>query len=672
MYVSKNRLGSMAVGAAIVGLSAVSTPALAGSVDLFGIETNFKLTLGYAASMRTEDPAKFLSDGPIDQQQVRYSATLAAQNPDSLGIQSLTHTGLPLSTNFDDGSRDFKKGALIGNRASAYGELHIGLKQLGIGNVGLVGSGAAHYDRVFFTPNDHTNTKTVNRADGFDPDTGERFGPINEWTREAQEINGKRIRMLEAYVYGDWYLTDSVALNLRAGKHLAAWGESLFFPGIVAAQGPFDATKAFVPGADVKEILLPVNQVSMQLALNRDLTVLAYKQFEYKPTEIFPQGDFFSPADLVGPGATFGYGSINPIHENHCTTGPELAVTETSAGDNSLPDGDMTLCAAGSAFTNRPEYVLITRDPDNLPDPAKQWGVGLKYQLLSNLGVGAYHLNYHNHNPNVALNMGYAFVGNAGSGQPVTTENFGDLQVPTSYTVGYADNIKMNALSFSTVFWVFNVAGEVIRRTNVDTSLEAEISGVKAPWGTRGQTTQAQISLLYVNNPNFLMYDEVIVIGEFGYLQVDKTTPQKNQNNVWFTGTNKYDSEASSDVEPPADKFSEFGNELFYDRSSAAMQILVLPKGRNVVPGWDIGTPVSFAWLYKGTPSAAGAFGALYGEGDMRASIGVTAQYLQNMEFSLNYNGFFGNPETLIRNSDLAAHPYTDKDYLSLSVKYNL
>jgi hypothetical protein len=293
-----------------------------------------------------------------------------------------------------------------------------------------------------------------------------------------------------------------------------------------------------------------------------------------------------------------------------------------------------------------------------MPPTDNQWGVGLKYQLLPNFNLGAYHLRYNNHNPNIQLNMGYAYVGDAG-GQPVTTEAF-NVRVPVSYTVDYADNVEMNALSFSTVFWVFNIGGEIIQRKNIDTSLESTIAGVVAPWGTRGETTQFQLSFLYVNNPDFLMYDEVVVVGEMGYLQVDSTEPVANQDGVCMSGTKD------------CNDYTQKGNVLFYDDVSYAIQTLILPKGRNVFPGWDIGTPIQFSWLAEGTPSTPGVFGPLFGEGDMRASIGITAQYVQNLEFALNYNAFFGDPDKNIRNSLIRANPYTDKDYASFNVKYNL
>ena len=650
----------LAVGAAL--------PAHAGSVNLFGLDADWKVTLGYAIAARTRNASQALINDAVDVQQVTLDPSPGAcGTPPCIG--SFGHTGLPNSTNFDDGNRDFKKGALLNNRLSAYGEGIIKFDSLGLGDLGIVGSGAAHYDQVFHDTNDHTNPDSVNRmslvqitsANGSKVNGYNRVGPVNEWQQAAVDTNGTRYRLLEAYAYGQWYLTDTIGVSLRAGKHLAAWGESLFFPGIASAQGPFDATKANVPGVEVKEILLPVNQISLQAALTSEMTLLAYKQFEFKPTEIFPEGDFFSPADLVGPASSFGYGSINPLHDRWCGDTSRVRVTNDPTGSG------QGLCQAGAAFTNEPEYIYTVRTPDSLPGTKDQWGVGLKYAITPDFNLGGYYLHYNNHNPNVQLNMGYAYVGDV-SGQPIDTSAF-NVRVPVSYTVDYADSIRMEAISFSTVFWVFNVGGELVHRQNVDTSLEATIAGVVAPVGTRGDTTTAQVSLLYVNNPDFLMYDEVVFVGEFGYTQVDKTEARKNEDGICFSGSDQADCVPGKSG---ANAYTSSGNVLFYDKNAAAMQLLVMPKGRNVFPGWDIGTPINFAWLAYHTPSTPGLFGALYGEGDMRVGVGVTAQYVQNMEFSLSYNAFLGSTSKTIGNSTLKANPYADHDYASFSVKYNL
>lgn len=667
------RPGTLACAAGLLGAVA-ATPAGAGSVDLFGLTTlDYKLTMTYGIAARAEDPDRNLVNGPIDVMQVQLNTNpVSCPTLPTPCVGSFGHTGMPDTVLFDDGNRDFRKGSLTTNRASLYGETQLKLDWLGLGDIGGVASGAAHYDQVFHDQNDHDDIDTVNRmyleqvrsANGQLQNGYIRRGPINEWTQAAIDTNGTRYRMLERYLYGEWYLTDTMALALRVGNHLAAWGESLFFPGIASAQGPFDATKANVPGAEVKEIILPVKQISMQLALTDTITALAYNQFEFKPTEIFPQGDFFSPADLIGPGGTFGYGSINPLHDRWCGDTSRVNVQGDPSGQG--------LCQVGMATTNEPEYVYTVRTPDKMPGDKDQWGVGLKWQVIPDLNLGGYYLHYNNHNPYVGLNMGYAYVGDA-NGQPVTTQAF-NVRVPVSYTVGYADDVEMRALSFSTVFWVFNLGGEIIQRLNVDTSLEATISGVVAPVHTRGDTTTAQLSFLYVNNPDFLMYDEVVVVGEIGYTMVDRVTPQRNQDGICFSGTDPTPGDTTGDCAPgkPDNQYTRYGSQLFYDKDSWAFQTLILPKGRNVFAGWDIGTPVTVAWLVDGTPSTPGVFGALYGEGDQRLSVGVTAQYVQNLEFSLNYNAFFGDPQKNIGNSTLRANPYADHDYLALSVKYNL
>ncbi len=662
------RTRCVAVVFALVGC-ATGGPAWAGSLNLFGVDTEYKLTLGYATAMRTKSADPALINGPVDQMRISFTPAGSIPSPSCPTppcIGAFAHTGLPITMNFDDANRDFKRGALLANRVSAYGETEIKLENLGLGKIGLVGSGAAHYDRVFEQDNDNDSARTVNRV-GVNAN-GDRYGPNQTWLDEAEKTNGKRHRLLEAYGYGEWYLTDTMGLSLRAGKHLAAWGESLFFPGIVSAQGPFDATKANVPGVEVKEILLPVNQVSMQLSLSDSLTALAYNQFEFKPTEIYPEGDFFSPADLVGPGANFGYGSINPVSPKHCA---EPTVTDATTGQPAPGSGTPSspLCTAANGFQNQPEYILTTRTPDQLADKKDEWGVGLKYQLLEDLNVGGYYIHYANHNPHVLLNMGYARVGETsgpGGGQTVTTQQF-NVRVPVTYTVAYQDNVQMEALSFSTVVWVFNVGGELIRREGIDTSLESTIAGVVAPWHTTGIADSAQMSLLYVNNPGFL-YDEVIVVAEFGYLTMEKTEPVKNQDGVCMSGSNPADCTAGK----ASQNYTSSGNVLFYDKSAYAMQSLVLPKIRNAFAGWDVGTPLSFSWLISGNPSVPGTFGPLYGEGDMRAGINLTGQYLQNLELSLGYNAFFGNPDKSIGKSSLKANPYADHDYASFTVKYNL
>src|SRR3546814_8298170 len=91
---------------------------------------------------------------------------------------------------------------------------------------GLELRGDAFYDDVYHHRNDNDSPETVSKTDG----------AYNEFSGEAQYYGGARARLLDAYVFGTWYLGDETVLNLRLGQQVADWGESMFFDGIALAQ----------------------------------------------------------------------------------------------------------------------------------------------------------------------------------------------------------------------------------------------------------------------------------------------------------------------------------------------------------------------------------------------------------------------------------------------------
>src|SRR3546814_9608764 len=97
------------------------------------------------------------------------------------------------------------------------------------------------------------------------------------------------------------------------------------------------------------------------------------------------------------------------------------------------------------------------------------------------------------------------------------------------------------------------------------------------------------------------------------------------------------------------------GDKLFCDRKSYGGNLLIIPTAHNILPAWDLSMPVTFAYL-EGNPAMAGAFGALYGDGDMRASLGFTMTYLQNTEIGIGYNWFFADPGKTITDSRAEKH----------------
>lgn len=579
-----------------------------------GAVVEYKLTTAYALAMRLRDPHGALIDGPVDPFQPQ-----AAPPGQAVGF---TNTGLPKTINTDDGNRNFRAGSLINNRLSGLGEVKFKWD-----NYGAVFSGSAFYDTVYEHQNDNDSPETVNK-----------LGDNDSFVKGARYYDGKRSRTLEAYAYADFNLFEDSVLSLRFGKQLVAYGESLFLPGISGAMAPNDATKAFVPGAEIKDILLPVYQAAVNYSVGLDLSLFGFYQLDWKPTEIFPVGDLFSPADIVGPGATFVYGSANPAFGDGC------------AG---LLGPLSPLCNAGGLggpLLNAPRTINVQRIQDIRPDDDGQFGGGARYQITPITNLGAYYLRYHSHNPTVQLNTGFAFVGSTPGGVAITTEAI-NQPVPVTYQIKYFDDIEMFAGSFTTVLGAFNVGGDLIYRKGIDVQSQAIISGVLSPIFVRGEVYSAQASALYVSNPRLLWYDEVVFVGETKYLYVADQEKIATQPGITPVGD---------------------GEELFNDRRAWGYQALLLLTGRNIIPGWDLKNNLAWAHAANGNPSTTGDFGPLFGEGDRRFTVSAGMQYLQNLEFSFGYNLFFGNPRKGIRGSIVKQNPVSDRDYITLTVKYNL
>ena len=532
-----------------LALAAFNGSAWAGSFELGPtLSGQYTLTLGYAAAVRTERAADALANGPID-----------------------PATGLPTTVNSDDGDRNFKRGALVNNRVSALGELFLNGR-----NYGLVLRGDAFYDDVYNRRNDNDSPGTVNKS-----------GDNDEFTDAAERRNGARVRLLDAYAYGDFSLGSTARLNARLGRQVVAWGESLFFSGMASAQGPADATKANVPGAELKNILLPVEQLALQLGLNDRLSLMGYYRLAYKPTELEPAGSYFSTSDIVGPGAEFLYVFVNP--------------------------------AAG--IPGAPPMIVAPRGDDLEPSDHGQWGVGFKYQLTSATNVGLYRLRYHNTNPSVQVNFGFAELAPG-----VTTA---PTPVPVSYNIRYFDGIEMTAASFSTRVGAANVAGELSYRDGVDLL----VNTAAGPTSSRGGLTQLLVSSLLTLSPNALSR-QIDLVGEAGYVRasgVDAVLGSKD---------------------------------LSGDRESWAVSGIATLNYRNVFPRWDLAVPITYSTIIHGNPAMSGAFGALYGEHDQRASVAANFTYLQNLQLGVSYNAFLGSPS-------LSERPYADRDYAAVSVKYS-
>ena len=196
---------------------------------------------------------------------IHFDNGLSLQSQVTANYTLSTRTGSANSAylkdaNNDDGTRNFDKWGLINNRVSVFGEVIARYE-----NVGAVVRGSHFYDDVYHNDNKNNSPGTVNKA-----------GNHKKFTSKTKERSGGQARLLDAYVFGNFTIDDSKYLSVKAGRHLVAWGVSFFWPNISQGQAPVDATKFNVPGTEAKDAYLPAGQVSFNLALNEQVTLLVF------------------------------------------------------------------------------------------------------------------------------------------------------------------------------------------------------------------------------------------------------------------------------------------------------------------------------------------------------------------------------------------------------------
>lgn len=243
-----------------------------------------------------------------------------------------------------DGNNNFKKGALTANRLGAVWE-----SKLSKGDSGFVLNASTFYDDVYHGSNDN---KGPNISTG---------GQYNQFTSAAKRYGGGYSRLLDTYAYTSFNMGETRA-TVRVGKQVVNWGESMYFANIASAQGPSDAAKAASPGAEIKEILLPEDQISASLEVSPQLSLLAHYQFGFHPTLLPAVGMYTSTTNAVGPGTTCAFNVGAACYSNY--------------------KGEIR------------------------PSSSGQFGVGGRYRVTNETEVGLYFLKYNDRSPSVIAGAG--------------------------------------------------------------------------------------------------------------------------------------------------------------------------------------------------------------------------------------------------------------------------
>jgi hypothetical protein len=371
------------------------------------------LTLSYTASVRTSSPSDVYLNDP----------------------------------NNDDATRNFDRGSLVNNRVNALGEI-----RLRHDNVGALLRGSVFYDDVYRSSNDNNSLDTINKV-----------GAVNQFTDKTREMSGYDPRLLDAFVYGNFVIGEDKYLSVKAGRHIVAWGESLFFPNISQGQLPVDAAVFNVPGTEAKEGYLPVGQLSASLTLTDNLTLNAFYQYDWEKTRLNPVGDFFG-SDTFGPGAQFIRFGAGPI-------------------------------------TSLPNAGVINYAGEIEPSDSGQWGLGARYLLGNSTEIGLFHYRYHDR-------VGALFTDFTGDTRYSSFDGFNGCTAGVGgnpcYQLGYFDDIKLTGVSISSKVGDVQLGGDISYRDGAPVYLD---NGAPA----RGSYLQTNLNGVYIIGPSALAHQTTVM-----------------------------------------------------------------------------------------------------------------------------------------------------------------
>ncbi len=132
-------------------------------------------------------------------------------------------------------------------------------------------------------------------------------------SKQAENRTIRGAQWLDMYARGKFTLGGTIPVDIRVGRQVLSLGESTFIPNGINVVNPADLSKLRVPGAELKEALLPVNMVKASIGLNQNVTIEPFWLLEFRRNELEPAGTYFSTNDFATRGGSqvfLGFGTI--------------------------------------------------------------------------------------------------------------------------------------------------------------------------------------------------------------------------------------------------------------------------------------------------------------------------------------------------------------------------
>ena len=264
---------------------------------------------------------------------------------------------------------------------------------------------------------------------------------------EGLDDVGRSVDLLDAFVFTTFWIGDR-PLDVRLGRQAIGWGEAIFAQGGISSVNPLDGNAARLPGAEVKEIILPTLMAYLSFGISDNLSVEGW----FRPggaweATILPScGSYFLPRDIAGEPV------IGSTASNGCNY-LNIGVADSVAGTDRYED---TVAAVGPGLA---PSLYIPRDPDLHPDE-DEYGVAVR-RLFPDWGDMEMALYYQKLNLNgTGLIYGRATTGPHPLAPAVPV---GDLATG-SYGFMFPEGIDVYGISFNRTAFGYSLQGELAYR----------------------------------------------------------------------------------------------------------------------------------------------------------------------------------------------------------------
>ena len=443
---------------------------------------------------------------------------------------------------------------------------------------------------------------------------------------------GSSIDLLDAFVYGNFDLGEH-PLTVRVGQQALGWGEAIFASGGIASINPVDGNAARLPGAEVKEIILPTGMISLNFGFNDSVSAEGF----YRPNTFWKEtvlpscGSYFLPRDITGSSGP----NLNAA--NSCThlriAGP--AVTTNANGDIVGSDLFSTAVSAG----------YIPRDPDIHPEK-DEYGVALRFVLPTEYEMALFYT------------MTNATTGSI-YGRPATP--FGTVNTG-SYGFYFPEGIESYGISFNGNSWGSAWQGELVYRPNNPLNFSEQamiLSNLRYNGGLTN--TKLMTGLLPNGVPTLNMTEEAET-----WQATTAMTRVLNPSALWDSGSllveviGNYaalNNDVVQVITPMTMRHYDVNEFAWGYRARLGLNYFnVSPLGLTLGP--------SILWSHDVNGVNRSGVGTGMKEGNQVLTLGLETKYLTKHTVTVSYSNFI--------HSKAYADNRSDRDFVSLNYIYSL